>query len=163
MIPNQGNPSSNWFLKSVNSVPGNNYNLHNKKEYLTPGQIGYNGNNSFGFKKNFKENHFGDNWNLKSNNNINNLKFVNEGGFRSNTGQYNNSNENHAGPKFGNLKDQNKFRYSYFEREEDLEMKIKEQDLEFSRMSNVNENFKLQYIEYNFLPHISQLNLAVSK
>ena len=163
MFPNQNNPSSNWFMNSNNSIPGNNYISNKKSECFTSGQKGFNENYSFGYKNNIKENHFDHNWNFKSNLNNNNFKFNNEGGFRSNTGQYNNSNENNIGPKFDNLNHHSKYRYSYFENKEDIEDKIKAQDEEFSRMSNVNENFKLEYIEYNNLPHISQLNLAVSK
>ena len=163
MYPNQGNSSSNWFLKTNNPTPGNDYISHNKTEYLTPGQKGFSEKNLSGWNLNPKENNFMNNWNIKQNfNNKNSFKVNNDGGFRSNTGQYNNSNENNSGPKFCNLKENSKLRYSYYN-EDDFESIIKEQDEAFSRMSNVNENFKLEYIEYDSLPHISQLNLAVSK
>jgi len=162
MNPNPNYPNSNWPGPNKNQFYGNDYLSHNRAEYLTPGQKAFSGNGQNNWTSEWKENKQIPNWNNPS-------KFpskfnsMDEGRFRSNTGQYNNSNENHNGPSFLNLNDHSKIRRSYFDEEETLLMKIEEQEFEFSRMSNVPQNFKLEYIEFNNLPHISQVNPAFVK
>ena len=162
MKPNQNHQSSNWSKQNNKPSYGNDYLSHKEAEYLTPGQKGFSNSEQNNWLPNFKENKPFSNWG-KPNNLNNKFHTINEGGFRSNTGQYNNSNENHKGPSFLNLNNHSKIRSSYFDEEETLLMKIEEQEFEFSKLSNVPQNFKLEYVEFDNLPHISQINPAMAK
>lgn len=162
MNPNHNFPFSNWRAKPSKPFHGNDYISHNKTEYLTPGQKAFLNNDGFDWNANSKENKQFSNWKPQTHFAQTSDK-NDEFGFRSNTGQYNNSNENNKGPTFSNLDDHSRMRRSYFDHEDLLASKIEEQEFEFSRKSSIPQNFKLEYIEYNDLPHISQLNPATAK
>lgn len=159
MNPNRNPPYSHWPNQQHKPFHGNDYISHNKAEYLTPGQKAFPGGTNSLWSANAKENKLTFNWKPSS-------KFPapkDDFGFRSNTGQYNNSNENHKGPCFLQSADQPPTRPSYFDHDDLLSSKIAEQEFEFSRLSSTPQNFRLEYVEYNDLPHISQLNPATSK
>lgn len=157
MKPHNNFFSSKWTTQNMKPVPGNEYISQGNAEYLTPGQKAFLEQNNKNYNPQYKENQHMPNWgtsaflagDLKS-----------EVGFRSNTGQYNNPNENQKGPRFMNHHDS---RSSFYQQDDMLELKIQEQEFEFSKMSNVPQGFKLEYVEYNNLPHVSQLNPAFAK
>ena len=97
--------------------------------------------------------------------------------FRSNTGQFCNSNEkNFINNNTEFFSNNTKIRKSYYEEEPlypnkqnwfknpySLEQKLREQNEIIERTSIVPPNFKIGYIEYEQLPHISQYNPSLNR
>jgi hypothetical protein len=161
----QPKPNSFFTNNQNNLFPGKDYLSHSKQDYLTPGQKAFLAQGQFNGNPNSKENNHFLKWNnipnnaFNKNNNFNCGNQIKSEGFRSNTGQYNSSYEDNKGPMFMEFNS----RHSFFNEDKTLDMKIQEQEFEFSRMSNVPQNFQLEYVEYDHLPHVSQLTPGFSK
>lgn len=143
-----------WSQNGSKASPGNEYLSHNKQDYLTPGQKAFMAPNFANPNPQFKENQHFQKWDDF----LTPSKAKHEG-FRSNTGQYSGSGQLEPGPQFANFNS----RHSFFNEEKTLELKIQEQEFEFSRTSRVPQDFRLEYVEYQSLPHVSQFTPGFPK